>query len=215
MLHLIEHNNKVIGSYTDHEQAELFIDSCIQNNLMKNAKILTFKNNSCFLVSSKVYEKKVEEIEIVKIEEIKTEKVIEIYDLEESKLKEEKNEETKKESVKLQHKINILKNYKKKIEESKVMYDNDLKLYNLFSENKNNDEKFIIPELFIEKYNLFNRLKEKNDLCWETFFKEYKTVNYYDDHFKLTSYEDNFLQYESDSETEDSNNAEIIEELNI
>ena len=218
---LIEHNNKVIGTYNDYEQAELFINSCLQNNFIKNAKILTYKINSCLLLSTKNFpEEVILQKETKKEVILETKKVIlELSEEErrENDLKMKENiriaEEKKKESVELQHKINMLKVYKDRIEESKKVYENDLKLFNLFEESKKNND-FVIPELFIEKYNLFKKLKDKDALSWESFVKEYKFVNYYDDHFKLTSYEEKFINYESDSETEDSE-KDIIEELNI
>jgi DNA polymerase III gamma/tau subunit len=41
--------------------------------------------------------------------------------------------EIAKEKIDLQHKINLLKVHKERIEESKKVYENDLKLFNLFS----------------------------------------------------------------------------------
>jgi hypothetical protein len=53
--YLIEYNDKIIGSYSDYNNAELFILSCYQNNLMtKDAYIHCYKMNSCYKVDSKI-----------------------------------------------------------------------------------------------------------------------------------------------------------------
>ena len=53
--YLIEYNDKIIGSYSDYNNAELFILSCYQNNLMtKDAYIHCYKMNSCYKVNSKI-----------------------------------------------------------------------------------------------------------------------------------------------------------------
>ena len=68
-----------------------------------------------------------------------------------------------------------------------------------------------IPDLFIDKYKLFEKLKSENRLSWENFVKEHKRENYYGDYFGINSYEEIFInnnnidediEIESDSETE-------------
>jgi hypothetical protein len=53
--YLIEYNERIIGSYSEYNNAELFILSCYQNNLMtKDATIHCYKMNSCYKVNSKI-----------------------------------------------------------------------------------------------------------------------------------------------------------------
>jgi hypothetical protein len=219
---LIEHNNKVIGVYGCYEDAELFIQSCLQNKLMNSAKILSYRFNSCLMLdsimldsnelSNKTADFKPTSFKLNSLKPAPTPASTPI------KLSQEQQmdyDHKKKESIKLQHQINMLKVYKQKVEESKQVYENDLKLFNLFNNELNTNEKFVIPELFVEKYKLFKKLQNDNNLSWETFVKECKVVNYYDDEFKLNSYEEKFLNYESDSDTEDSKDDNILEELYI
>ncbi len=234
---LIEHNNKVIGVYESYNNAELFIQSCIQNNLMKNAKILTYRINSCLMVDTIMVYSKItneqnqdEKNTLYKPTTLPTPNVYKALlttpsipsplhmSIPTKTFTHEQQIELdnkKKESVRLQHKINMLKVYKERVEESKQVYENDLKLFTLFNKSKKDKIDFVIPELFVEKYTLFKKLHDNNNLSWESFIKEYKIINYYDDHFKLNTYEEKFLNYESDSDTDDSIEDKVLEELNI
>ena len=93
----------------------------------------------------------------------------------------------------LQHKINMLKVQKERIEESKEIYNNDINLYNKFKQNLNNDSNFIIPELFKDKFYILKKLDEENKLDWNNFFNEYNHNNIYGDYFKLNNYDESFI----------------------
>ena len=120
-----------------------------------------------------------------------------------------KVKEIAKEKLDLQHKINLLKVHKQRIDESKKVYDNDLKLYDMFSENIKNDTKFVIPELFVVKFNIIKQLKDEDKLSWENFSKLNKKENYYGDYFGTNDYEEYFYDNKSDSKDD------IEEELDI
>ena len=225
---LIEYNNKVIGVYGCYEDAELFIQSCLQNKLMNSAKILSYRFNSCLMIDTNELSIKSADLKQACIKPIPSltptqikltqDQQIKLIQDQQIKLTQDqqiKFDNKKKESIKLQHQINMLKVYKQKVEESKQVYDNDLKLFHMFNNELNTNDKFVIPELFVEKYKLFKKLQNDNNLSWETFVKECKVINYYDDEFKLNSYEEKFLNYESDSDTEDSKDDNILEELYI
>ena len=117
--------------------------------------------------------------------------------------------EIAKQKIELQHKINLLKQQKKKIEESKTAYENDYKLFELFTESKQKDYNFVIPEIFVKKFDLMTQLKKENKLSWDNFVKELQHENLYNEYFGLNSYEEMFL--ESDNE----NKSDISEELDI
>ena len=126
----------------------------------------------------------------------------------------EKNEtyqKVAKEKSELLHNINLIKAKKEKMIESKQVYENDLKLFELFSMNKKSDPGFIIPELFLDKFTLFNKLKENGTLSWETFMKEYKTkqTNEYDDYFAPNNYETEVKAYDSSATSGSSINEEL------
>jgi hypothetical protein len=115
--------------------------------------------------------------------------------------------EMTKQKVELQHKINMLTQQKKKIEESKNTYSNDYKLFELFSDSRKKDPKFIIPEIFTKKFDLFTKLKNENNLSWENFVKEFQHENIYNEYFGLNNYEEMFLESEP--------NGDISDELDI
>jgi len=86
--------------------------------------------------------------------------------------------------------INKLKLEKQKMIENKTKYEYDLKLYEKFKQIKQNNVDFIIPLMFIDKYELFQKLENSNDLSFESF-----SDNYSEEQIK-TKYEDMFA-YES------------------
>ena len=213
---LIQYKNKIIGSYQDYEAAELFILSCLQNNLMVgSAKILRYKSNSCYCdneytISLPSNKKAVNFIPapvfIPATEKKKEQHQIAIQSI---NMNDPKLLEIAKSKLELQHNINMLKVHKEQMEESKKVYDNDIKLFNIFSENIINDNCFVLPELFVEKYNIIKKLKEEDKLSWENFSHLYKKENYYGDYFGINDYEEYFYK----SKENDINNIE--EELDI
>jgi hypothetical protein len=101
------------------------------------------------------------------------------------------------EKIDLNSKINELKLEKKKLLEAQISYNNDVKLYDFFTKEKEKNVTFIIPELFTLKFDIFNRLTNNNSLTFENFKDEYdklKPKNDYDDVFKINSYEESFVK---------------------
>jgi len=211
---LVEYKDKIIGSYDNYNTAETFILSCLQNNLMQNqAKILKFRADSCYceeehiitLKQNQVFSKEMLKQEIIPKPELFQEKNI---------IKPEKNIvdhndpkviEISKQKLELQHKINMLKVHKQRVEESKKIYENDLKLFDLFTENKKKDPNFIMSDLFVQKYNIIKQLKEEDKLSWDNFIKLHKQENYYGDYFGINSYEESYV--------DNDNNNDLSEEM--
>lgn len=198
--YLVEYNNKRIGIYDDYDKANTFILSCLQNNLMQNfANILTFRANSCYhekvtIVTLNNKEEKKDKKENKEEKNniiIKEEKVIDEQTVEQI-------EKIAKEKIEIQHNINLLKIKKEQLEESKKVYENDIKLFKLFQENKNNNPDFIIPELFEKKYKIFDRLNNENRLSWDNFYLEHNHENNYDNHFLSNDYENKFIETPKD-----------------
>jgi len=75
--------------------------------------------------------------------------------------------------IDIQHELNLIKYNKKKLEEKQTEYNSDYKLYNKFKELKKSVINFEIPELFINKYNLFEKLENENRCTFENFNNEY------------------------------------------
>ncbi len=126
--------------------------------------------------------------------------------------------EMAKQKIDLQHKINLLKKQKEKIEESKNVYENDLKLYKMFKQSKETNNDFVVPELFSKKYIVMQMLELENKLSWENFSKNYQQENYYGDYFSSNSYEDMFvnkLETSSSSSAGTDTTDTIEEEFNI
>lgn len=126
--------------------------------------------------------------------------------------------EMAKQKVDLQHKINLLKKQKEKIEESKNVYENDLKLFKMFKQSKETNPSFEIPELFAQKYNIMINLENSNELTWENFSKNYKQENYYGDYFSSNSYENMFINNSNNSNNSSTCSSctdTIEEEFNI
>jgi hypothetical protein len=117
--------------------------------------------------------------------------------------------EMAKQKIDLQHKINMMKKQKEKIEESKNIYENDLKLFNMFRASKDSNPTFEIPELFTKKYEIMFELYLKNELSWENFVKKYQHENFYGDYFASNSYEDMFI-----NSTKSSENSESSDDIN-
>ena len=96
---------------------------------------------------------------------------------------------------KINHNINILKNQKKKIEEKKQMYNGNLQLFNLFSENIKKNKEFKIPPLFQEKYNIFLDLKKDDKLDYDNYIAVYDKIHKdedYNNFFTSNQYNESF-----------------------
>jgi hypothetical protein len=184
---LIKYKSNIIGVYNDIESAKLFIKSCLSNKLMiDSADILVFPSNSCYCINTINITLETNKIEKIKSNLIKSIPVKEINynDPKYLKLAEDK--------IILQHKINMLKVQKERIRESKDIYENDIKLYNKFKQEILNNNQFIIPDLFKDKFELFKKLDNENKLNWDNFIKENTHDNIYNEYFKLNSYEETF-----------------------
>ncbi len=213
-MYMINYKNRNIGVYNNYFDAETFILGCLQNNLMtKHADILTFKKNSCYCtkISTITLESITNNVESNEVEKNNVELNINKVETTEENIcfNNDNNKvimEMAKQKIELQHKINMLKIQKEKIEESKRVYESDIKLFELFDNSKTQNQDFEIPELFIEKYKLIKKLKENDSLSWENFVKDYNCdfYNDYNDYFGTNTYEELFITKEN--ETDDSDN---------
>jgi hypothetical protein len=233
-IYVVEYNGNRIGTYLDYEQAETFILSCLQSKLMTNyAYILTFKTNSCYYINQtkivlnsvlnqdKNIKSKIKTDSPSSIESSSTTATTQSESESESyiMMKKNKNDMQKKLSqnkVKLQHKINLLKVQKERIEESKNVYENDLKLFNIFSEELKKDDNYVISELFKKKFDLFKKLENENRLSWDNFVKEFQHENFYNQHFEVNSFDKVFESLkDKDDETSSDSESDLSEEFEI
>lgn len=219
-IYLIEYNDRVIGCYTDRDQAELFIYSCQQNKLMTaNVQIVTYRNNSCYSICRENITLKPENYKPFTQLPCSTNDVSQLVSTDNSvsqsnnsiKHDQENNDkhlffqnpvvvEIAKQKIELQHRINMLKIHKERMEESKKVFKNDMKLFELFENSKKDDPSFNIPDLFKEKYSVMTKLRNEDQLNWESFVREYQPENNYNDYFSLNQYEEGFLDLDNISE---------------
>ena len=125
--------------------------------------------------------------------------------------------------IKLRHKINMLKFQRDKIDESKNVYENDLRLFGIFSQELKDTKGFIIPEIFQKKFELFKKLSSEGRLSWDNFVNEFQHENYYNQHFEINGFEKIFESLKegtdsdtnSDSDTETNTNTNINSKSNL
>lgn len=202
--YLVKYNNNIIGTYDDIKLAKNFINSCYQNKFMTSkATIMYFTKNSCFFEKEEVEqteeEKKVDEADKKKAAEKKAEDLKELDKKKEELQKTPEYKEIVQAKVDLQHDLNLLKQKKEKIEQSKNVYQSDIKLYNIFKQSKNDNPEFEIPEIFVKKFDLFEKLTKENRLSWDNFVGEYKHENMYNDYFSVTCHEDKYMEPKKDA----------------
>ena len=218
-IYTIKYCNNIIGIYDSYDLAYNYIISLLQNNLINNIsnniiiykyilnaghyiETIKFKNND---ISELLNKKKKYINNIIKSKcdnktiKIQNNNTIKSnYDEETIKIQNdndlEKNIEIidniNKNKIEIQHDINMLNQKKEKILESKQVYDNDIKLYNLFNTKIINEPNFIIPELFNDKYNIFKKLDLENRLSWDTYILESNNdINNYNNYFVENDYE--------------------------
>ena len=145
MLFVLFNNDKVIGCFDNKQALDLLMDGLKKNKLCKNLKFTCYHNNSICSTEYSV-EQSVEQY---------TEENEEIIENEPKKELSEKDIEKQK---KIEYNLNVLKQRKERIEESKRTFKVDLDLYNKFKKFKENDEKFEIPPLFQNKWDLMLQL---------------------------------------------------------
>lgn len=182
LIYIIEYNGNILGIYNDYNNLTNLINGLKQNNLMNisNINILEYSINSIYCIKKYNY-----------LDESKKE----ILPLNNNNLDITDPNVIKKlnEKIEIQHNINILNLKKEKAKELKQIYDNDIKLYEIFKKEIDNNENFIIPELFQIKYKIFNLLEKENKLSFENFIKEQNNNETDIELFKPNEYENKFI----------------------
>lgn len=152
LIYVIEYNENILGIYNDYTSLTNLINGLKQNGLLNinNINILEYTINSIYCVRKYNY------LDETKKELLPKTNNINNLDITDPDVIKKLNEK-----IEIQHNINILNMKKEKAKELKQIYDNDIKLYEIFQKEKNNNENFIIPELFEIKYKIFNLLEKK------------------------------------------------------
>jgi hypothetical protein len=170
----LQKNNNIIGIFDNLDTCDNFLKGLKSNNMIKNFndyKIKKFYKNTLNLINEYNYKNN----ELVKLNSNKknddNKKDNIKKNLTDEEIKKKKEILEKKRGI--ENKKRILNIKKERIESSKRVYKEDLKLYELFK-TKINEKDFVIPELFQNKFNLMKILEEKGKLSWENFFINYK-----------------------------------------
>ena len=196
MSFLLYQNENVIGVFDNHNKAKEMAQAIMNFGWASDFSVTEYKLNSIFKVST---------VEIDNPNNVKEE------------TEEENDESNSEEKRSLQTKLNVLKQQKDKIEESKAKFEVDLKLYNEFKKKLETETNFTIPELFVDKYKIFHQLDVEDNVSWESFSMLYKEPDFYGKYsnvFEVTnSFDTKFLK-NIDSETEDSD-SDSSEESDI
>ena len=232
---ILKVNEKLCGIYNSEDLVYVFVKSCLNCNFIKkndNVILQYYQINSFILNDTKVINLNDKDLNNTQIVEINNNLKCDIYEefsdsdscISECssvdatnfliiKKKERENYdkfiELGQNKIDLQSQINKLNLEKKKLNEKKIKYDCDIELYEKFQNLKKENQNFQIPELFINKFNLFLSLEENNDLNFEAF------IDRYVDETIKTSYFDLFesQEYAYKLPIPENFNEETIDEL--
>ena len=170
MFYALFKSENLIGIFDNKESVNNMVNGLEQNKLCNKLTIQKFiKNTICKVENNSIENNSIENNSIENNSKENNSKIIKLTPEEEEKRNKEKNE--------VEYELNKLKKEKEKIEESKKIFDVDLNLYKKFKKIKSDNTDFILPELFIEKYNVFEKLDNDNNLNWENFYVNYKQKN--------------------------------------
>ena len=126
-IYLLEYKNNIIGAYTNYNLAEIFINSCKQNNFFdSDINIISFKENTCLKIKTTLVE--CSYVENLNINDLQDEVKTAITEL------------------------NKLTVQEKKLTESIEKRKADRKVYEIFKSKLEQDKSFVIPAEFIDKY---------------------------------------------------------------
>lgn len=181
MLHCIQHKNKVIGLYSNYKKCNQMLDGLVANKFAKKTDltIISYYENSIttgeYTPDDDIIEAFTDELTTELSDKPQIEKILLTDELNENDKK--KIKKTRDKQSKIDYNVNLLKQKKDKIEESKTIYKTDIELFNKFKKIKLETPNFIIPELFESKFNLMSELETQNKLNWENFHTYYKKTN--------------------------------------
>ena len=157
MLYGLFNNNNLIGIFNNIDKLNYMIDGLKKNKYAKNLTYKSFHPNTiCEVDNNNDNNHKNDNKE---------------------KVVKELDKEGLEEKSKIEYELNVLKKEKQRMEDSKKEYEVDLELYNRFKKIFEENPDFELPELFINKYKIFNELDINNNLSWETFYQNYKKEN--------------------------------------
>ena len=176
MLHALLHKDKLVGLFSDYQKCKVMLEGLVLNHFVdrKFIEIKSYYENS---ITFGDYKEDTEDTD-------SSHDVVEEFTDNNTTDTDKKQvmhhiptEDEIKKKAEIQNSINELKKKKEKMEESKRVYEVDLELYKKFKKIKGSNETFMIPEMFIDKYELLEGLEKDNKLCWENFYELYTPKN--------------------------------------
>jgi len=117
------------------------------------------------------------------------------------------------ERIDLTYHINLLKQEKKKLEEKENEYKYDLGLYEKFKKLKETNNKFIIPQLFNTKYNIFSKLEETNELSFDNFIILYQPEVISTDYDSMFSAPSHYKLEKTNQENQEIQELEKLDQI--
>jgi hypothetical protein len=189
-IYVVYYKDDIIGTFNNKLILDKHITYAKQLNLItEDIKITRFRLNSLLGLEN----------ENIKKEPIKIDKKPEPIKHEENPEVLAEKEKIAKEKAEILHKINMLKHQKKLLEEEKTTFESDNNLYNMFKKEFETNKEFEIPELFRQKYEIFRRLEESNNLNFDNYKIEWDKVKPKNNYsmFSVNPYE---LQFETSKE---------------
>lgn len=209
--HVLMLNNNVIGVFNSTLQLNNYVDGCVQNNFFTKEMICvkTFVVNSCFNVDLPVNNSQVNN-KILLLKNAKTNVSNPVKNITLPVKDDSKNSEEylkiQQDKAELTHKINMLKNNKKKIENEMSIFNTEVELYKKFKHNLETDKTFSVPELFDIKYKLYLSLDNENKLNFEDYYKKWLEIrpsnnyNMFDTNsYEMSYHNKNILEHESNN----------------
>jgi hypothetical protein len=200
-------NNNLLGVFDNENALNTFIKGGIQNKFFKEENIRTeqyIMNSCCKIGKTNINTNtKIQPKEIIQRNPSKESRKDKGKKLDEL-LNSESYQKIAQEKIDVVTDINKIKYDKKLMVEKNKLYVEDIKLFDLFTKEKEKNPNFIIPALFELKFPIFDSLTKANNLSFETFMEEYEKVkpenNY--DMFTSNNYEKTFEKNTKDFEME-------------
>jgi len=207
--HVLMLNNNVIGVFNSMTQLNNYVDGCVQNNFFTKEMICvkTFVVNSCFNVDLPVCNLQANNNnKILLLKNVKSSPVRNTQQpVKDDVKKSEEYLKIQQDKAELTHKINMLKNNKKKIENEMSIFNTEVELYKKFKHNLETDKTFSVPELFDIKYKLYSSLDNENKLNFDDYYRKWLEIRPSNNYnmFDTNSYE---MSYHNKNILERENN---------
>jgi hypothetical protein len=170
-------NNNVIVKETSNNNVVVEVEKVNNNEETSNNNVVVEVEevNNNVIVEEKVNNNEETSNNNVVVEKVNNNEEIvnnETFVIDEA-VKKEKILSLSEQKKELQHKINMLRLDQQKIKDCQNEYIYNLKLFELFKNKLVENDTFVIPELFIDKYNVMLELEKNNKLSWENYYNRY------------------------------------------